>query len=165
MWLKSFVWQLSQRICEIKDARTDHPPTVYVCLFDGTNVTLTNLIIFTPVQLTILIMASNVPAVVVPPPPARNQVEQSLSWIGIGTEGNCNSIRDEGWLEAFDDFVGLTESNIQDMDSGFSKRTTTQGCINFGMRRVKYTLDFMHKEQDESCCSLTASLTGIADTE
>ena len=76
------------------------------------NVTLTNPIIFTPVHLTILIMAENVAAVVVPPPTARNPVDQALSWIRFGTEGNRNSICDEGGLVAFDDFIGSTESNI-----------------------------------------------------
>ena len=56
--------------CEIKDARIDHPPTVSVCMFYGMNATLTNLIIFTPVKLNILIMEENIPAVVVPPTPA-----------------------------------------------------------------------------------------------
>ena len=64
------------------------------------------------VQLTILIMAENVPAVVVPPLPARYPVDQALTWIGFGAEGNSNNIRSEGGLEAFDNFVGLTVSNI-----------------------------------------------------
>ena len=88
-------------------------------------------------------MAENLPALVVPPQPGRNPVDQALTWIGFGTEGKCNIIRNEVGLEAFDDFVGLTESNIRDMDSGFSKRNTNQGRINFGMRRVKYTLLIM----------------------
>ena len=50
------------------------------------NATLTNPIIFTTVQFTILIMAENVPEVVVPSPPARNPFEQALVWIGFGTE-------------------------------------------------------------------------------
>ena len=74
MWLESFVWKLPQSTCEIKDTRTDHHPTVSVCLFEGMNVTLTNIIIFMPVHITILIMAENVPAFVVPPLPARNPV-------------------------------------------------------------------------------------------
>ena len=161
MWLELFVWQLPQRTCEIKDARTDHPPTVSVCLFDGMNVTLTNLIIFTSVHITILIMAANVPAVVVPPPPARNPVDQALAWIGFGTEGNHNSIRDEGGLEAFDDFIGLNKRDIRDMDPGLFKTTTAQGCINFCMRHVKYTLFIMNWAQYESRCSCTGSLPGI----
>ena len=64
-------------------------------------------------------MSSNVPAVVVHPPPARDPVDQDLEWIGFGTEVNCNSIHDEGGMDSFDDFVGLTESNIQDMASIF----------------------------------------------
>ena len=90
------------------------------------NVTLTNHIIFMPVQLTILIMAENVTSVVFPPPTARNPVDKALAWIGFGTEGNRNHICGEGVLEAFDDFICLTVSNIRDMASGFSKRTTAQ---------------------------------------
>ena len=95
-------------------------------------------------------MAKKLPAVVVPPPPASNPVNQALEWIRFGTEGNYNSIRNEGGMESFDYFFGLAESNIIDMAFGFSKRITSQGCINFGMRRVKYTLGIMHWKQNES---------------
>ena len=88
-------------------------------------------------------MAANVPTVVVPLTPARNPLDQALAWIGFGMEGNRNSIFDEGGREAFNDFVGLTESIIQDMASSFSKRTTDQGRINFGIRCVKYILGIM----------------------
>ena len=105
-------------------------------------------------------MAANVQEVAAPPPPARNPVDQSLDWIGFSTKGNCNRIHDEGGLEAFDNFFSVTEINIQDMASGFSKRT-----IKFGMRCVKCTLDIMHWSQDERRCSCMASLTGITNAE
>ena len=76
------------------------------------NLTLTIPIIFTPVQITILIMAKNVPAVVPPPPPTKNLVDQYLAWIGFVNEGNRNKICDEGGLEAFDEYFGLIVSNI-----------------------------------------------------
>ena len=78
-------------------------------------------------------MAENVLEFLVCPPLASNPVDQALAWIRFGTEGNHNSIRNEGKMEEFDDFVGLNESNIQDMAYDFSKRTTAQGCINFGI--------------------------------
>ena len=86
----------------------------------------------------------------VSPPPARKPVDQALTWIGFGTKGNRYRIHNEGGLEAFDDFVGLAESNIQDMASGFSMSTTAQEHINFGMWHVKYTLGIMNWVQDES---------------
>ena len=61
------------------------------------------------VQLTILIMASNVPAVVVSPLPSKDPIDQDLAWIGFGTEDNCNNICG---LEVFNDFFGLIVSNI-----------------------------------------------------
>ena len=57
-------------------------------------------------------MTANVPEVVVPPPPAVNPVDQALAWIGFGTEGNLKKIHNEGGLEAFNEFVGLTMRNI-----------------------------------------------------
>ena len=51
------------------------------------------------------------------------------------------------------------------MASDFSKSTTARGRINFGMRHMKYNLGIMHWVQDESRCSSTASLTGIAYSE
>ena len=110
-------------------------------------------------------MADNVQAVVVPPPPARNPVDQDLAYIGFGTEVNRNNTHNKGGLEAFIDLVGLTIRNISDMASGFSKRTNTQGHINFWIRRVKYTLGTMHWVQDDSRCSCTASLTVIYDAK
>ena len=57
-------------------------------------------------------MTANIQAVVIPHTPAINPVDQSLAWIRFVTEGNCNSICDEVRLEAFDEFVGFTESAI-----------------------------------------------------
>ena len=51
------------------------------------------------------------------------------------------------------------------MTSGFSKRTTAEGRINFGMWRVKYTRVIMHWAQDEIYCYHTASLTIIVNDE
>ena len=101
----------------------------------------------------------------VPPPHARNLVDQPLAWIRFGIEGSSKNIRDEGGLEEFDDFFGLTVSNILNMDSSFSKRTTDQVSINFGMRCANYNLGIMHWDQDESCCSITAYLPGIFDAK
>ena len=80
-------------------------------------------------------------------------------------EKNRNSIRDEGGLEAFDDYVGLAESDIQDMASGFSNRTTTQWRIKFDMWRVKYTLGIIHWGQDDILFSCMASLTVISNDD
>ena len=110
-------------------------------------------------------MAENVLAVMVPPLPARNPVDQALEWIGFGMEGNHNSIRNEGGMRAFDNFVGLTVSDIWDTASGFYKRTTAQWRINFGMQHVNYTLGIMHWAQDEIRCSRTETLTGMSDAE
>ena len=92
-------------------------------------------------------------------------MNQALEWIGFGTEYNSNSIYDEGGLEAFENFASLTESNIRYMAFSFSKRTSAQGRVNYGMRRVKYTIGIMHWAKDESPCSSTAYLIGIVDSE
>ena len=76
-------------------------------------------------------------------------------------EDNRGSIRDEGGLDAFGDFVGIAENDIWDMASGFAKRTAAKVCVNFGMPRVKYTLGIMYWAQGESRCSRTASLRRI----
>ena len=99
------------------------------------------------------------------PSPARISVDQALVWIGFGIEGKCNSICDGLKLEEFDNLVGLIESNILDIASGFSKKTTVQEHMNFGMQLVKYTLEIVQWNQDESRCSYTASYRGIANTE
>ena len=68
-------------------------------------------------------------------------------------------------MKAFNDFVGLTESDIRDMAYGFSKRIIAPGRINYGMRRVEYTLGIINWAQDEIRCSRTTSLIDIADAE
>ena len=80
-------------------------------------------------------------------------------------EGNCNNICYKGGIKAFNDFVGLTESDIRDMAYGFSKRIIAPGRINYGMRRLEYTLGIINWAQDEIRCSRTLYLTGITDTE
>ena len=129
--------EIASKDMKIKDESTDHLPTVFVCMFDGMNVTLANYIIFTPVQRTILIMAENVPKVVVTLPPYRNPFNKSLTWIGFGTEGNRNSICNEGGLKAFDDFVGLTDIYRA---SGMFEQPRTKGTIftDTTARRYKY---------------------------
>ena len=101
----------------------------------------------------------------VPPPSNRNPVDKALAWIRFGAEGNRNIIHEEGWLDEFNVFVDFTKSYIRDTASGFSRRNTAQGHINFGMRRVKYNLGIMHWAQGESHCYCMAYLTGISDTE
>ena len=110
-------------------------------------------------------MVANVPEVVLPSPPASNPFDQALKWIGFGTKRNRKIIRDEDGPEAFDNFIGLSVSNIQDMASDFSKRTNAQGNIGFGMQRVKSTPDIMYWVQDESLWSHTEYLTVIYYTE
>ena len=36
LWLDLFLWRLPLIMCVIKEMRTDHPPTVTVCMSDGT---------------------------------------------------------------------------------------------------------------------------------
>ena len=55
MRLELFYWRLSLMACVNINVKTNQPPTVSVCLFDGMKVTVSNIfIIITPVQLTIL---------------------------------------------------------------------------------------------------------------
>ena len=137
--------------CVLKYVRTDPPPTVSVCLFDGTEITLTNIfIIITPVKLTILFYHGRKCTRSCGSSTAtRNPVDQDVEWIRFGMEGNHNSIHDEGVFKEFGGFIGLTENDVQYMVSGLSKRTTTQGRINFCMRRVNYTLVIINLAQDE----------------
>ena len=51
------------------------------------------------------------------------------------------------------------------MASVNSRSNTSQERINFVMRPVKYNLGITQWAQDESRCSRTASLTGIADSK
>ena len=61
------------------------------------------------------------------------EVHQVLQWIGFGNQVHRDSICEEAGFELLEDFVGLSEKDIQEIADGYKKRTQAQGCIPFGL--------------------------------
>ena len=94
---------------------------------------------------------------------ALAEVHQALQWIGFGNQAHRDSICEEAGFESLEDFVGLSEKDIQEMADGYEKRTQAQGRIPFGLRHIKLLIGVMHWVQDQDCCYRNASTGNIAD--
>ena len=91
------------------------------------------------------------------------EVHQALQWIGFSSQAHHDSICEEAHFESLEDFVGLREKDIREMADGYVKLTQAQGCIPFGLRRIKLLIGVMHWVQDQDHCSRNGSTGNIAD--
>ena len=94
---------------------------------------------------------------------ALAEVHQALQWIRYGNQAHRNSICEEAGFELLEDFVRLSEKDIQEMADGNEKRTQAQGCISFGLRHIKLLIGVMHWVQDQDHCYRSASTGDIAE--
>ena len=94
---------------------------------------------------------------------ALAKVHQVLQWIGFGNQVHRDSICEEAGFESLEDFVRLSEKDIREMADGYKKCTQAQGCIPFGLQRIKLLIGVMHWVQDQDRCYRSASTGDIAD--
>ena len=94
---------------------------------------------------------------------ALAEVHQALQWIGFGNQVYRDSICEEAGFESLEDFVGLSEKDIQEMADGYEKHTQAQGHIPFGLRCIKLLIGVMHWVQDQDRCYRNTSTGDIAD--
>ena len=94
---------------------------------------------------------------------ALAEVHQALQWIGFGNQAYFDSICEETGFESLEDFVGLSEKDIQEMADQYEKGTQAQGRIPFGLRRIKLLIGVMHWVQDQDHCYRNASTGNTAD--
>ena len=66
-------------------------------------------------------------------------------------------------FESLEAFVRLSEKDIREMADGYEKHSKAQGCIPFGLRRIKLLIGVMHWVQDQDRCNRNASTGNIAD--
>ena len=90
-------------------------------------------------------------------------MHQALQWIGFGNQVHRDSICEETGFKSLEDFVGVSENDIQEMADGYEKCTQAQGRIPFGLRRIKLLIGVMHWLQDQDHCFRSASTGDIAD--
>ena len=96
---------------------------------------------------------------------ALAEVQQALTWIGFGDQGQRDTICEEARLLSQENFVGLSETDIKDMSDEFSKRTVDQGQIAFRLRQTKLPIGIMHWVHDQHHCYWVAFIQDIADAE
>ena len=94
---------------------------------------------------------------------ALAEVHQALQWIGFGNQAHHDSICEEAGFELLEDFVGISEKDIQEMADGYEKCTQAQGRIPFGLQRIKLLIGVMHWVQDQDHCYMNASPGDMAD--
>ena len=94
---------------------------------------------------------------------ALAEVHLALQWIGFGNQAHRDSICEEAIFESLEDFIGLSKKDIREMADRYEKRTQAQGCIPFGLRRIKLLIGVMHWVQDQVHLYRNASTGNIAD--
>ena len=90
----------------------------------------------------------------------QQEIIQILKWIGFDKDTDRNSIVEEAF-ETYDDLKQLVEKDIHTLSVGFSSRTENNGRINFGLRRTKRVVAFVHWVQDFERVSLAPSVAGL----
>ena len=68
--------------------------------------------------------------------PEIDQLREILDWIGFAQNADRSSII-QGAFEEYTDIQSLDEKDITELSDSFSRRTATNGRIDFGIRRTK----------------------------
>ena len=89
----------------------------------------------------------------------QTEILQLLKWIGFSKETERDSIVDEAFA-TYDDLKQLNEKDIHTLSIGFSSRSGVEK-INFGLRRTKRLVSFVHWIQDFGRISLVPSVIGL----
>ena len=111
--------------------------------------------------------APQVPAVPVQVPapvpvaqlPEIDQILLVLEWIGFLDPAHRTRITDDAF-QCYADVLSLNEKDILELSTSFSRRTVTNGKIDFGLRRTKKLTQFLHWVQDAARTSFVASTNG-----
>ena len=89
-----------------------------------------------------------------------DQLREILDWIGFSQNADRTSII-QGAFEEYTDIQSLNEKDITELSDSFSRRTATNGRIDFGIRRTKRLKFMMHWVQDFYRVSMTPSTDGL----
>ena len=104
-----------------------------------------------------------IPAVVVipPPPPVPeiDQIKEILNWIGFTDAAQRDRICNDAFTN-YADILSMNEKDVTELSASFSRRTATNGKIDFGIRRTKKLMHLLHFVQDAARTSYTASTFG-----
>ena len=111
-------------------------------------------------------MAEDIPLVVnvplpVNPPPVQeiDQIDQILEWIGFTDLAHRGRIIEDAFT-TYADVQAMNKKDVTELSASFSRRTTTNGKIDFGIRRTKKLMQLLHWVQDAARTSYAPSITG-----
>ena len=94
-------------------------------------------------------MATQVPQVSVVPVPPRapvpelDQIMLVLEWIRFVDAGQRTHINDDVF-QTFSDVIAMNKKDVTELSTSFTRRTATNGKIDFGIRRTKKLTHFLH---------------------
>ena len=111
--------------------------------------------------------APQVPAVPVPPPapipaPAVTELDLillALEWIGFTDLGQRTRITYDAF-QCFANVLTLNKKDVLELSTSFSRQTVANGKIDFGIRRMKKLIHFLHWVQDDARTLYTATTNG-----
>ena len=92
--------------------------------------------------------------------PEIDQIREILEWIGFANNPDRTSIIQSAF-EEYTDIQSLNEKDITELSESFSRRTATNGRIDFGIRRTKRLKFMMHWVQDFYRVSSIPSTAGL----
>ena len=104
-------------------------------------------------------MAAIPAVVVIPPVPEIDQIKEILNWIGFTDAGQRDRICNDAFTN-YADILAMNEKDVTELSASFSRRTATNGKIDFGIRRTKKLMHLLHFVQDAARTSYTASTFG-----
>ena len=88
------------------------------------------------------------------------QINQSLHWIGFGTESMKDNLYDDS-ISSFSDLFTMNFDDVDTMAKDYVNRTLILGKLNFGIRRIKKLKVLLHWAQDFFCISERPSMEGM----
>ena len=92
--------------------------------------------------------------------PEIDQIREILEWIGFANNPDRTSIIQSAF-EEYTDIQSRNEKDITELSESFSRRTATNGRIDFGIRRTKRLKFMMHWVQDFYRVSSIPSTAGL----
>ena len=75
------------------------------------------------------------------------KIKSISQYCGFNEQRGRDDIAADGF-ESYDDIMSLTEKDVGSLSKGFADRTSTQGRINFGLKRTNLLKATIHWAQD-----------------
>ena len=88
------------------------------------------------------------------------QIKQILQWIGFTSADDRNNIASDAF-STYTETAILTVKEITSLSDDYSRRTSNNGRINFGIKRIKRLQNLIHWVKDNYRTSLTPTIEDL----